>query len=137
MTDLVFVVIGMGLDTNLKPAFSPSPRTYALVALIGLGLGWAYWPALADMVRRWWGEAMYSHGFLVPLFSAYLLYARRNQLDVSACRPSWWGLLVLLLGSLAVEDFSVRRISDADDREIESRLSTLVDMISLGAAGTK
>src|SRR5438445_1497525 len=42
-----------------------------------------------------------------------------------------------VLGSLAVEDFSVRRISDADDREIESRLSTLVDMISLGAAGTK
>ena len=42
-----------------------------------------------------------------------------------------------VLGSLAVEDFSVRRISDADDREIESRLSTLVDMISLDATGTK
>jgi sugar/nucleoside kinase (ribokinase family) len=36
-----------------------------------------------------------------------------------------------VLGSLAVEDFSVRRIVQADSREIESRLSTLVDMISL------
>jgi sugar/nucleoside kinase (ribokinase family) len=36
-----------------------------------------------------------------------------------------------VLGSLAVEDFSVRRIVQADDREVESRLSTLVDMISL------
>jgi sugar/nucleoside kinase (ribokinase family) len=36
-----------------------------------------------------------------------------------------------VLGSLAVEDFSVRRIVQANDREIESRLSTLVDMISL------
>lgn len=36
-----------------------------------------------------------------------------------------------VLGSLAVEDFSVRRIMQADKVEIESRLSTLVDMISL------
>jgi sugar/nucleoside kinase (ribokinase family) len=36
-----------------------------------------------------------------------------------------------VLGSLAVEDFSVRRIVKADIREIEERLSNLVDMISL------
>jgi sugar/nucleoside kinase (ribokinase family) len=36
-----------------------------------------------------------------------------------------------VLGSLAVEDFSVRRIVQANHRELESRLSTLVDMISL------
>ena len=36
-----------------------------------------------------------------------------------------------VLGSLAVEDFSVRRIMRADAREIEARLSNLVDMISL------
>ena len=36
-----------------------------------------------------------------------------------------------VLGSLAVEDFSVGRIMQADEGEIETRLSTLVDMISL------
>jgi len=36
-----------------------------------------------------------------------------------------------VLGSLAVEDFSVRRIVEADVPEIEGRLSNLVDMISL------
>jgi sugar/nucleoside kinase (ribokinase family) len=36
-----------------------------------------------------------------------------------------------VLGSLAVEDFSVRRIMQADQGEVEARLSTLVDMISL------
>lgn len=39
-----------------------------------------------------------------------------------------------VLGSLAVEDFSVRRIVNADTREIEGRLSNLVDMISLDGA---
>jgi sugar/nucleoside kinase (ribokinase family) len=36
-----------------------------------------------------------------------------------------------VLGSLAVEDFSVRRIMQADRGQVEERLSTLVDMISL------
>jgi sugar/nucleoside kinase (ribokinase family) len=39
-----------------------------------------------------------------------------------------------VLGSLAVEDFSVRRIVQADLDEIEGRLSTLVDMISLNGS---
>ena len=39
-----------------------------------------------------------------------------------------------VLGSLAVEDFSVRRIVQADLHEIEGRLSTLVDMISLNGS---
>jgi sugar/nucleoside kinase (ribokinase family) len=41
-----------------------------------------------------------------------------------------------VLGSLAVEDFSVRRIMQADTAEIERRLSTLVDMISLDGTRT-
>jgi sugar/nucleoside kinase (ribokinase family) len=40
-----------------------------------------------------------------------------------------------VLGSLAVEDFSVRSITQADNHLIEARLSTLVDMISLDGAG--
>ncbi|HYM49738.1 MAG TPA: PfkB family carbohydrate kinase [Candidatus Limnocylindrales bacterium] len=37
-----------------------------------------------------------------------------------------------VLGSLAVEDFSVRRIAGADHDDIERRLATLIDMITLG-----
>jgi sugar/nucleoside kinase (ribokinase family) len=36
-----------------------------------------------------------------------------------------------VLGSLAVQDFSVRRIIQSNAEEVEARLSTLVDMISL------
>jgi sugar/nucleoside kinase (ribokinase family) len=41
-----------------------------------------------------------------------------------------------VLGSLAVEDFSVRRIVACGHDEIERRLSTLVGMISLDGAGS-
>src|SRR5207248_8398679 len=36
-----------------------------------------------------------------------------------------------VLGSLAVQDFSVQRILQSNAQEVEARLSTLVDMISL------
>jgi len=42
-----------------------------------------------------------------------------------------------VLGSLAVEDFSVRRIVEADMSDIEVRLSNLVDMISLDGTRAK
>jgi sugar/nucleoside kinase (ribokinase family) len=40
-----------------------------------------------------------------------------------------------VMGSLAVEDFSAKRILSADTDEVEARLSTLVDMISLAPSG--
>src|SRR5437016_250102 len=80
---------------------SVSPLSYALVALVAVCMGWAYWPALNDLVGRWWREPQYSHGFLVPAFSVLLLVLRRDKLVVSALRPNWWGL-VFILGALIV-----------------------------------
>lgn len=42
-----------------------------------------------------------------------------------------------VLGSLAVEEFSVKRILTADEGELERRLSTLVGMISLDHTGPR
>ena len=36
-------------------------------------LGWAYLPMLRVFVHKWWTDPQYSHGFLVPAFSAFLL----------------------------------------------------------------
>jgi exosortase len=78
------------------------PSLARLPAVLGAGLAaallWIYGPTLADMAGRWGSEAQYSHGFLVPLFSAYLLWSRRGLLaEPGVARPSWWGLPVLAL----------------------------------------
>ncbi|HEX8896016.1 MAG TPA: exosortase A [Terriglobales bacterium] len=74
-----------------------------------------YAPVLVRLVRQWWTDPDYSHGFLVPLLSAYLLWQRRDKLAEVARRPSNWGLLVVLgslgllfLGSLGAELFLTR-----------------------------
>jgi exosortase len=63
-----------------------------------LGLAWAFGATLDDLQRTWATNPQYSHGYLVPIFAAYLLWTRRERLDRTALRPSWLGLPLLVLG---------------------------------------
>ncbi|MBY0227980.1 MAG: exosortase/archaeosortase family protein, partial [Gemmataceae bacterium] len=56
---------------------------------------WAYWPTLARMAGTWASNPEYSHGFLVPLFAGYLLWARRERLGEGRPAFSAWGPAVL------------------------------------------
>jgi exosortase len=82
------------------PCPPPAP-----VATIGAGLAlgglilWAYWPALGEMAEKWRTDPQYSHGYLVPVFAAVLLYLRRGRLIRAKCRPDWRGLIPVLLGA--------------------------------------
>jgi exosortase len=58
-----------------------------------------YWPILEKLVRDWWDDPNYSHGFLVPVFTGYLIWQRRATLAALAPSGSWaGGLSILLLG---------------------------------------
>lgn len=71
------------------------------VTLLAACLLLIYAPVLSQMALQWWNEPDYSHGFLVPLFSAYVLWQLRNRLRKVVPRPSWAGM-VLLCGSLCM-----------------------------------
>jgi exosortase len=76
------------------------PRWQAASGFIGLGLIilWAYAPALWAMGQKWSADPQYSHGFLVPVFGAVLLWHRRARLREHTLRPSPWGLALVLAG---------------------------------------
>jgi exosortase len=59
-------------------------------------------PILYYMVQHWRAVDDYSHGFLVVPLALYFAWERRGDLQRAAIRPSWWGLLPLALGSLAL-----------------------------------
>jgi len=44
------------------------------------------------MAERWSSDPQYSHGFLVPLFAAVVLWSRRSRLRGARLESSWWGL---------------------------------------------
>ncbi|GKT07868.1 exosortase A [Desulforhabdus sp. TSK] len=70
-----------------------------VVVLILTALGVClYFRVVAEMVEDWSNDPNYSHGFLVPLFSAYLVWEQRSRLKSMNFHGSWLGLPVLLLG---------------------------------------
>jgi exosortase len=80
------------------PAGLPRAAVWQLAALTGV-LGWAYLPVLRVFADKWVNDPQYSHGLLVPFFSAYLAWRRRNEplvlcpLPIIGC-----ALLVAILG---------------------------------------
>ena len=60
----------------------------------------AFHGALFELVRRWTTQEEYSHGFLIPLIAAWLIWTRRDVLLASFGPPSWTGVLLILLAML-------------------------------------
>jgi exosortase len=71
---------------------------YLLVAVVVA----LYGPILLRLVREWYNNADYSHGFLVPLLSAYLVWRKREDLAKIPASPSFLGGMFVVLGSLGV-----------------------------------
>ena len=53
--------------------------------------------ALLGLVDRWSTQEEYSHGFLIPVVAAWLLWTRRDALRASIGRPSLAGPCLILL----------------------------------------
>lgn len=69
----------------------------SLLLFLG-GLFFLYHSILYELVQDWIHDPNYSHGLLLPLFSAYFIWLNREELAKTPIRPSLSGLLVLLVG---------------------------------------
>lgn len=88
----------------------------ALSILIFLGvLALLYMDPVASMVGEWYTDENYSHGFLIPVISGYLLWQRKDELAKARVSPAntgvliaALGLLMFLVGNIAGENFTMR-----------------------------
>jgi exosortase D (VPLPA-CTERM-specific) len=78
------------------PAQTYTVRIGALILVTVAVAVFAFGDALLELVKRWNAEEEYSHGFLIPVVSAGLLWMRRDALRASMGRPSWAGPVVIL-----------------------------------------
>ncbi|WP_242618061.1 exosortase/archaeosortase family protein [Edaphobacter modestus] len=90
-------------------------RIWVPATIIGALLLALYYRIGVKLVVDWYNIADYSHGFLVPLFSIFLLWDRRKQIAGTPVRPSWaglplvcLGLLILIFGVYGVDLFTSR-----------------------------
>jgi len=67
----------------------------SFLSLIFIGL---YIPFIKPMVHDWNIDANYSHGYLIPFISAYMIWSIRKELKQIDISPSNWGLTLIVLG---------------------------------------
>lgn len=70
-----------------------------LAASLVLFIGF-FGPSFAFLVDRWSSSDEFSHGFLVPLVSLFLLWRKREVIRQTPVQVCLWGLPVLALGLL-------------------------------------
>jgi exosortase len=85
------------------------------IAVLAALVCWLYAPTLVRLVAQWAQDPDFSHGFLVPLFSLYVLSRDYGRFARMQPRPSWGGLfllafalLVLIVGQMGAELFLAR-----------------------------
>jgi exosortase len=88
-------------EVVVEPAGSSRWAWWLQGAILAALLGFLYYDILAKLIRDWRYDDNYSHGFFVPLFSAFVVWADRKKLAALALKPSWFGLVVLA-GGLSV-----------------------------------
>jgi exosortase len=58
-----------------------------------------FWPTFVLLAHTWASDPQYSHGYFVGLFSAFLLWKRREYLSTLEWNPSWWGVVLLAVAA--------------------------------------
>ncbi len=85
---------------------------YLVVLLL---VAFLYRAVLVKLVHDWWHIPEFSHGFIVPLFSLFVLWRNRSQIIRIPRKPAWAGVAVvcaalglLVIGVLGAELFLAR-----------------------------
>jgi exosortase len=99
--------------THPSPVAPPSPEREVVpvrttwqrwlpVILLTALLAAIYWGVIVKLVYDWSTQPDFSHGFLVPPFSAYLVWTNRETLRKTPVSQSWAGIPLIILGIITL-----------------------------------
>lgn len=86
------------MDSRVIYTFSKQQAVLVLASLALLVF--AFQDGLEHLIVRWNTQEEYSHGYLIPLVSAYLIWQRRDFLNTLEFKSSWMPIGLVALGLL-------------------------------------
>lgn len=86
------------LVDNSSSGVSGLPRWVWPGLALAILIAYLYLHIAHRLVDQWWTDPNYSHGFLVPLFSAFIIWKDRERLRAIEAQPSASGLLIIVFG---------------------------------------
>lgn len=87
-------LVAPSLETPQTPGL-PASVWVKIVVVAGL-LTFMNYEQLAALAAKWLHDPNWTHGFLMPLFSLYLLFSRRHELRAVRRESCVWGLPILM-----------------------------------------
>ena len=90
-----------GMDGSAIPTtdyWKTDSRNWLLLAAIAAIGVVIYYDSLKLMVQWWSNREEYSHGFLIPIITAYLIWQRSDLLRELRFDGSWWGVVLAASG---------------------------------------
>jgi exosortase D (VPLPA-CTERM-specific) len=97
----------------IKPLFFFTRTQLVAAAVVALALAVVFQKTLGFLYGTWQREE-YSHGFLIPLISGFLLWQRRRRFEGLRFTGSWAGVAVVVLGLLLFYLGSIASITTVD-----------------------
>jgi hypothetical protein len=93
-------LMGDGSSSTYPDVLGARKWTLPVSLLILSSMYLLYAPVMVDLAKTWWARDDYSHGFLVPLISLYLIWHRRELLDRDVLPAFPWGLSVVAVAGI-------------------------------------
>lgn len=94
--ELSELVLPAGARDDWLPKVLKSPAFWPAVT-VALGIFACFWTLLVRLPDLWvGGDGYYSHGFLVPLISGYIVYKRWDRIKDIPVKPGYIALIPLL-----------------------------------------
>lgn len=88
-------------ENEIKPdIWKESTLIWAVLAASALLLGFIYFEGLREMERFWDKREEFSHGYMIPFISLFLIWQKKDILERHKFAGSWHGLWIVALGFL-------------------------------------
>ncbi len=88
---------------------------YIQVFILAVSFSALFYNTIIKMAHDWSNDDNYSHGFLIPFITGYMIWQKKEKLSEYILKPSNWGLLVIgmgilmhIVGNIGAELFTMR-----------------------------
>ena len=81
-----------------RPPMGGPAAFWVLAALALVGVAFTFAESIRLLEGKWRGSEEYSHGYLIPLITLFLVWQKRYELAAMDLRGSWTGWALLLAG---------------------------------------
>lgn len=90
------------MSSDITPVYHTPGLFWILVGVSLALVSLSAFDALADMVHRWEISEEYGYGYMIPVITLFLIWQRKDKLELMLFTGSWMGSALLIAGVVII-----------------------------------